>query len=152
MAPDSIDDNCPALVTDAMKQHCGWHVNLGNVLREIWAAAPGTAARAQDEGSCPKCLTSLIGDILERTSGNSGVSVTTRVDWPTGWWNWFTLGYSTQANEGTWEKTCLWLCLRSESDTSVHQHTDLVYILFLLNVIVVVGAVHTPDYPALWFG
>lgn len=73
-------NNCPALVIDATKQHCGWHVKLGNVLRSIWAAASGTAATAQDKRSCPKCLTSLIGDILERTSGNSGVSVTTSVD------------------------------------------------------------------------
>lgn len=104
IVPDSIVNNCPALMMDAMKQHRGWHVKLGNVLRGIWAAASGTAARAQDKGSCPKCLTSLIGDILERTSGNSGVSVTTSVDWPVGRWNRFILGYSTQTNEVTWEK------------------------------------------------
>ena len=56
----------------------------GNVLSGICATGCGTAAWAQDKGSCPKCLTSLIGDILDRTSGNSGVSVTTSVDWPVG--------------------------------------------------------------------
>lgn len=46
-----------------------------------------------------------------------------------------TCSYSTQTNEATWGKTCLWLCLRSKSNTSVHQHTDVVYILFLFSVI-----------------
>lgn len=50
----------------------------------VCAAGCWTAAWAQDKGSCPNCLTSLIGDILDRTSGNSGVSVTTSSDWPVG--------------------------------------------------------------------
>lgn len=105
IAPDSPASKRQALVRDAVNQHRGWHVKLGTALRGIWAAASGTATRAQDKGSCPKCLTSLIGDILERTSGNSGVSVTTSV----GWWHPFTLGYSTKANEVSWGGTnCHW--------------------------------------------
>lgn len=124
IAPDSIVSHCQALVMDAMKQHCGWHVKLGNVLREIWAAASGTAARAQDKGSCLKCMTSLIGDILERTSGNSGVGVTTSMGWPVGWRHRFILGYSTKTIAATWgAKTVPDLRFRSKSKKKTKKKT-----------------------------
>lgn len=79
-----------SVMTDVMKQHCSGMQEIKEWKWEwdgrggICAAGCWTAAWAQDKGSCPNCLTSLMGDILDRTSGNSGVSVTTSSDWPVG--------------------------------------------------------------------